>query len=119
MSFYARNHLQDDWDSPARDALGCRVQAAEREAAWYFDRATAAEKAEHDAQMRALLGVTGPRADRARADARARFRTATAAARALLEATIDCLLSTGEVSAELDARWTVLIDGDAAREAAE
>ena len=120
MSYYARNHLQDDWASHTREEIEARVQAAEKEAAWYFNRATMREKAEFDATMRAMLGVTGPRADRARDRARTRWRDATAEARSLLDATIECLLDTGEVSAELDERWTALIDRDAtANEAAE
>src|SRR5690349_16658964 len=120
MSYYARNHLQDDWESQARAEIEQRVQAAETEAAWYFNRATKHKKAEFDATMRAMLGVTGPRADRARDRARTRWQDATAEARSLLDPTIDCLLGTGEVSAELDERWTALIDRDtAARQAAE
>jgi hypothetical protein len=120
MSHYARNHLQDDWASQAHAETAQRVQAAETEAAWYFDRATKREKAEFDAAMRSMLGVTGPRADRARDRARARWQDVTAKAHTLLEATIECLLATGEVSAELDERWTALIDRDATgQEAAE
>jgi hypothetical protein len=120
MSHYARNHLQDDWAQQARAEIEQRVQAAETEAAWYFDQATKRKKAEFDTTMRAMLGVTGPRADRGRDRARARWQDATAEARTLLEATIECLLTTGEVSAEFDARWTALIDRDAAaKEAAE
>jgi hypothetical protein len=112
MSYYARNHLQADWAAQARHETGLRVQAAEQEAGWYFDKATACEKAEFDAAMRALLGVAGPRADRSRERLRRRWRERTAEADALREATIECLLATGEVSAELDARWTTLIACD-------
>jgi len=120
MSYYARNHLQDNWASHTREEIEARVQAAEKEAAWYFNRATMREKAEFDATMRAMLGVTGPRADRARNRARLRWQDATAEARSLEEATIECLIATGEVAAELDERWTVLIDRDAAaKDAAE
>ena len=120
MSHYARNHLQDDWASETHAETAQRVQAAETEAAWYFNRATRREKAEFDATMRAMLGVAGPRADRARDRARAHWQDVTAEARTLLEATIERLLATGEVSAELDERWTALIDRDAdAKEAAE
>jgi hypothetical protein len=115
MSHYARNPLQDDWASHAHEETGRRVQAAEKEAGWYFDRAVRREKAEFDAAMRALFGVTGPRADRDRARVRRRWQEATAEASALLDATIECLLATGEVSAELDAQWTALIAADAQR----
>jgi hypothetical protein len=110
MSYYARDHLQDDWARQAVADTQARVQEAEREAGWYFDRATRHQKAEFDGAMLALLGVIGPRADRARDAARTRWRDATAEARNLLEATIECLLETGEVSGELDEQWTALMD---------
>ena len=120
MSHYARNHLQDDWAQQTRAEIEQHVQAAETEAAWYFDRATKREKAEFDATMRAMLGVTGPRADRARDQARARWRNVTAEAHTLPETTIECMLASGEVSAELDERWTALFNRAAtARQAAE
>jgi len=120
MSYYARNHLQDDWTSDAHADMQRRVRHAEQEASWYFDRATRREKAEFDAAMHSLLGVTGPRADRTRERVRARWREATAEARVLQDATIECLLQSGEVSAELDEQWTALFDrGVVANEAAE
>lgn len=114
MSYYARNLLQDDWATRSLGDMQARLQAAERAASWYFDQATRNQKAEFDAAMRALLGTTGPRANRARDRARARWHAATAEARALLDVTIECLLEGGEVSTELDERWTELIDRDAA-----
>lgn len=114
MSHYARNHLQDDWASYGVAEMQQRVQEAEKEAGWYFAQATTREKAEFDAAMHSLLGVTGPRADRAREHARRRWREATADANALLELTIACLLAYGEVSAELDTQWTALFDQNAA-----
>jgi hypothetical protein len=115
MSHYARNHLQDDWASHAHEDTRRRVQAAEKEAGWYFDKAVRGEKAEFDAAMRVLFGVTSPRADRERERVRRRWQEATAEPRALLDATVECLLATGEVSAELDELWTALIDRDAQR----
>jgi hypothetical protein len=120
MSYYARNHLQDDWASHDAADMQRRVQQAEKEAGWYFDQATKREKMEFDAAMRSLLGVTGPKGNRAREQARTRWREATTCARVLLEATIECLLQNGEVSAELDEQWTALCDRDAGlKEAAE
>ena len=110
MSHYARNYLQDDWSTDAAAHMQARVQNAEREASWYFDLATAPQRAEFEATMRALLGTTGPRANRARDTARSHFRQSTTEARALLEASIDCLLRHGELSAELDEQWTALIE---------
>jgi hypothetical protein len=114
MTYYARNHLQDDWATRAIADAQARVRQAETEAGWYFDRATRRRKAEFDAAMRALLGLSGPRANRARDAARARWQEATGEARALLEATVECLLGRGEISAELDEKWTELIDREAA-----
>ena len=114
MSYYTRNHLQDDWASHEIADTQARVREAEREAGWYFDQATRHQKAEFDATMHALLGMAGPRWDRARASARAQWQAATGEARQLLDATVECLLATGEVSNELDAQWTALIDRDAA-----
>lgn len=114
MSYYARNHLQDDWASHEIAATQARVREAEREAGWYFDQATKHQKAEFDATMHGLLGMRGPRWDRARDSARAQWQAATGEARKLLDATVECLLATGEVSGELDEQWTALIDRDAA-----
>jgi hypothetical protein len=119
MSYYARNHLQDDWATEAAADTQARVQQAEREAGWYFDQATKHQKAEFDATMHALLGVTGPRANRTRGAARTRWQQDTAEARALLDATVECLLQSGEVSGELDEQWTALIDNAAGAIAAE
>lgn len=120
MSHYARNHLQDDWSAHAHAEMQQRVQAAEREASWYFDQATKREKAAFDAAMQAQFGMNNPRANRARKRARIRWHDATGPARALLDATIECLLATGEVSGELDEQWTALFDRDAtAKEVAE
>lgn len=113
MSHYARNHLQDDWATQSLGDSQTRLQAAEHAAGWYFDQATKRQRAEFEATMRALLGMTGPRANRARDCARARWHVATAEARALLDVTIECLLESGEVSTDLDERWTALIDRDA------
>src|SRR5437868_3597852 len=110
MSHYTRNHLQGSWTADACSDMRARVQNAEDEAGWYFDRATEPQRAEFEAAMRGLLGTTGPRANRARDAARSHFRQSTAQARTLLEASIDCLLANGELSAELDEQWTVLIE---------
>lgn len=110
MSHYARNHLHDEWATDAAADMQARVQNAEHEAGWYFDLATAPQRAEFEAAMRALLGTTGPRANRARDAARSHFRKSTTEARALLETSIDCLLENGELSADLDDQWTALIE---------
>ncbi len=120
MSYYARNHLQDDWASHAAGEAAQRLREAERTASWYFDRATRRQKAEHEAGRRALLGMTGPKWDRARDALRRHWQETTADARALSEATVQCLLDSGEVSSELDDAWTALCEReDAAAMAAE
>jgi hypothetical protein len=119
MSYHARNHLQDNWGARSLADSQARTQTAEAEAGWYFDQATRHAKAEFDAAIHALLDVTGPRANRARDSAKANWDEATRAPRALFEATVDCLLTSGEVSAELDDAWTALIDGHAVTMAAE
>ncbi len=114
MSYYAHNHLQEDWASQAIADTQARVREAEREAGWYFDQATRHQKAEFDATMHGLLGMHGPRWDRARQSARTQWQAATVDARKLLDATVECLLDCGEVSSELDDAWTALIDRDVA-----
>ena len=86
-----------------------KIQHCDESAGWYFAAATKGPKAEFDATMRSLLGVTGPKWDRAREAARAKFRADTADARLLCDLTFDSLMSTGEVSPELDDEWTRLI----------
>jgi hypothetical protein len=110
MSHYARNQLQDDWASQASAETARRLREAERTASWYFDRATRRQKSAHEAELRALLGMSGPKWVRARGVLRRRFGETTAEARALFEQTVQCLLDTGEVSGELDEAWTALCE---------
>lgn len=99
-------HIMDD-----RREFERKVAHCDQEAGWYFAQATKGPKAEFDATMNSLLGVTGPKWDRARDAAKAKFRESTADARVLCDLTFDCLMETGEVSSELDDLWTALIDG--------
>jgi hypothetical protein len=120
MSYYARNHLQDDWASHATRESEQRLEAAERAAGWYFEQATRRQRNAHEAHLRVLLGSSGPKWDRARETLRAKFAAATAEARALFDRTVICLLDTGEVSDELDEAWTALCRREeAAAQAAE
>ena len=105
MSYYARNHLQDDWASQAPAATAERLHAAERAAGWYFDHATRRQRSAYEA---GLAGITGPESDLARDALRYRFRKTTADARTLFEETVQCLLDGGEISGELDEAWTAL-----------
>lgn len=115
MSHYARNHLQDDWQAHDQAAYAERLQAAEQEAGGLFAQATKHQKSEFDATMRNLLGMTGPRWDRARAAAKTKWANDTAEAAALLDSTVECLLETGEVSEHLDGLWTELCEREAVR----
>lgn len=119
MSHYARNHLQDNWAADAQADYQRRLQNAEQEAGWFMAQATKTAKAEFDATMKGLLGMTGPKWDRARDAAKAKWQADTAEASALCDRTVECLLATGEVSAELDAEWTTLCELDAVRKAME
>jgi hypothetical protein len=115
MSYYARNHLQADWDACGAREAARRLEAAERTARWYFDRATRRQRSAHEADLRALLGMSGPKWDSARDALRQRFAAATAEAGALLDRTVACLLATGEVSDELDEAWTALCEREDAQ----
>jgi hypothetical protein len=87
-----------------------RVEQAEISAGWYFEQATKRQKAEFDASMQSLLGCTGPKWDRARDAARAKWTADTAEARKLFDASVEEFLSTGELSEALDGQWTALIE---------
>lgn len=108
MGHYSRNHLQDDWDAMDAAAHANRVAKAEQEAGEYFASVTKDQKAEYDATMRSLLGMTGPRWDRARDAAKAAWKVATAPASELYDRTVECILETGEVSEELSTAWDAL-----------
>lgn len=110
MSYYGKNPFDEDWETEAAEDLAGRVARAEEEAGRYFRDATKAMQAEYDAAMRDLLGMTGPRWDRARAAARAKWDADTAPAKALFDRTVECLLESGEVSDDLDYEWTRLTD---------
>lgn len=108
MSYYGKNPFDADWEAEATEDQAGRVARAEEEAGRYFRDATKAMQAEYDAAMRDLLGMTGPRWDRARAAARAKWDADTAPAKALFDRTVECLLADGEVSDDLDYEWTRL-----------
>lgn len=94
-----------------------KIAHCDEQAGWYFAQATKGPKAEFDATMKASLGLRGPRYDRARDAAKAKFQEQTKEARELCDRTFDCLMETGEVSSELDAEWTALCELDAVRKA--
>ena len=114
MGHYSRNLLEEDWDANSAAEHAERVAKAEEEAGWYFARATKDQKAEYDATMRDLLGLTGPRWNRAREAAMAKWRADTAPARELFERTFEELMRDGEVSEATSFAWDEL-----AKEAAD
>lgn len=99
VSFTSAKADRDDSD---------RVEQAEITAGWFFDQATKAQKAEWNATLHSLLGMTGPKWDRLRDAARAKWNADTQEARQLFDESVECILSHGEISEELDAKWSAL-----------
>lgn len=85
-----------------------RVEQAEIAAGWFFDQATKGPKAEFDAAMQVALGMHGHLWRVQRERARAKFRDDTREARRLFDETVECFLAHGEISEELDQKWTAL-----------
>ena len=108
MSNVVPLHIMDDLRDYREKVARCDELAGS-----YFADATKAQKAEFDAEMKSLLGVTGPRWDRARDAAKAKFKASTVEAAALCDRTFEYLMATGEVSTELDNEWTALIEREA------
>lgn len=94
-----------------------RVERAEIAAGWFFNEATKTAKAEFDAALQVALGMRGQKWDIARRAARDKFRDDTAEARALFDETVECFLAHGEISEELDQKWTSLCALEAVRAA--
>ena len=108
MGYYSANPFDADWEAEAAEDRANRVARAEEEAAIYLNVAKAEAQAEFDATMASLLGVTGPRWNRARDAAKAKFAADTAPARRLYDLTVDCILEHGKVSEELADAWNAL-----------
>lgn len=124
----AYSGMHDDWsrdwrgyssraerDADLEQAM-CRAEA-EREASWYFDRATARQKREFREAVEASVELHGHGSQAHEATinlANSQWRHDTAEARALFERTVAHLVEHGEVSDELDREWTALIDPDRA-----
>lgn len=114
MGYYSANPFDADWEAEAAEDRANRVARAEEEAAIYLNVAIKDARAEFDAAMASLLGVTGPRWNRARDAAKAKFAADTAPARRLYDLTVDCILEHGEISEELSAAWDALKPADPA-----
>lgn len=114
MGYYSANPFDADWEAEAAEDRANRVARAEEEAAIYLNVAKAEAQAGFDATMASLLGVTGPRWNRARDAAKAKFAADTAPARRLYDLTVECILEHGEVSEELSDAWDALKPADLA-----
>ncbi|BEV43975.1 hypothetical protein [Afipia carboxidovorans] len=108
MGYYSENLLEADWEAEAARADVTRVARAEDEAGLLFDVSTKDARAEFDAAMASLLGVTGPRWNRARDAAKAKFAADTAPARRLYDRTVEYLIDHSEISEELSDAWDAL-----------
>lgn len=113
---YAKNHWRRFESNAEHDE---RVEAADAEAGRYFDDATKVQKAAYTLAISDLRGLSGPRYERARADARAAWDASTEQARELFYITADEIMRDGEVSEETGALWDALsVAGLTAKEAA-
>jgi len=108
MGYYSANPFDADWEAEAAEDRANRVARAEEEAAIYLNVAIEDARAEFDAAMASLLGVTGPRWNRARDAAKAKFRVGTAPARRLYDRTVEYLIDHSEISEELSDAWDAL-----------
>lgn len=118
MSHYSRNHLQENWDAMDVAYRTERVDSAEAQAGRYFDDATKTQKAAYTASIGSLLGMVGPKWNRAREAARSLWTASTEEARRLFDQTVEQLLETGEITDELSEAWTALERRDEVRRAA-
>lgn len=96
-----------------------RIEWAEQEAGWFFNKATARQKAKFDQAMDVARGCVSPLWDRKREAARKEWAESTKEASALFDRTVEWFISHGEISEELDALWTAMIVEGALAEAAE
>jgi hypothetical protein len=94
-------------------------QQADKDARWYFDRATRPQREAYQQRMRDLLPYRGPKAERDRAEALRKCRADTKEAAALFDLTRECILTTGEVSETLSYAWDELALRSTMMEAAE
>lgn len=116
MSYYAKNpHYAPDDFSEENEKL----ERCEREAGTWFNQATKPQRAAYDLAIADLRGLMGPRYTRARETAQAAWYAATRPAAALFDLTVAELLTTGEVSEELQYRWEMLAVADVMMQAAE
>lgn len=87
-----------------------RVDHAEREAQWLFDRATQRQAAAANEARSVAMAYSGtPRYARERVKIDRTFATNTAEARALFEATAEEVMRDGEVSEPMSERWDALM----------
>lgn len=112
---YALHH----WGRYETDAdHAARVESAEDQAGWFFAQATKPQRAAYNEAMAGLRLLSGPRYERMREAAKARWTRSTVEASDLFFRTADCLMRDGEVSEALSAEWDALCAKQQAREAA-
>jgi hypothetical protein len=94
-------------------------QYADKEAQFFFDRATRPQREAYQQRMRDLLPYRGPKAERDRAEALRKCRSDTKEAAALFDLTRQCILTTGEVSESISFAWDELMLRSTFAQAAE
>lgn len=85
-----------------------RVEAAIKEARWYFDDRTRLHLERYEQTIYDLAPYRGPMWERKRADALRKYRADTAEAASLFEHTAREIMQTGEVSPETGDKWSAL-----------
>jgi hypothetical protein len=102
---------KEHWQRGETDAEHAeRVENAEREAQWYFDRVTQPQAtAAKEARSVAMAYVGTPRYARELVKIDRKFAADTAAARELFEATAEEVMREGEVSEAMSERWDALM----------
>ncbi len=104
MSYYATNHLQDNWAASDAALMAERQERAETEAGRWFADLTQQQTAEYNSTMsvaRAYLG--SPKWERISRQAKAVFAETTQDAARISDMVLADLLSCGEVSEETSA----------------
>lgn len=110
-SHYSRNILEADWEAEQSADYAERLERAEREAMGWFRSST---REALEAHTRAIVDLQpyygSPKWARARDAADRAYSAATKPVWALYQPSVDELMATGEISPELDAKWTALRD---------
>ena len=117
-SHYAANPHYVDWEANDRQAARAHFMRCEEEAGEWFAKLTVAQSTVFQMTMTDLRGLSAPRYDRAREEARAEFARTTKDAADLYDAVLQELVQTGEISEALSYRFDELLVGNVMQEAA-